>query len=40
MLRLLSRDGGPVTLGYVSETPLWRVTYRLVLNEPQKSAAL
>lgn len=40
LLRLLSRDGGPVTLGYISEIPLFRVTYRLVLNEPQRTAAL
>jgi hypothetical protein len=40
LLRLLSREGGPVTLGYIAETPLWRVTYRLVLNEVQRTAAL
>lgn len=40
MLRLLSRDGGPITLGYLTETPLWRVTYRLVVGEAKGSAAL
>jgi hypothetical protein len=40
MLRLLSRDGGPITLGYLAETPLWRVTYRLVAGEAKGSAAL
>lgn len=40
LLRLLSSEGGPVTLGYVSETPLWRVTYRLVLAESGKSGVL
>lgn len=40
LLLLLSRDGGPVTLGYIAETPLFRVTYRLVLNEQQRTAAL
>jgi hypothetical protein len=28
-LRVLAQ-GGPVTLGYVAETPVWRTTYRLV----------
>lgn len=40
MLRLLSRDGGPITLGYLTETPLWRVTYRLVVGESKGSAGL
>ncbi len=40
LVRLLSRDGGPVTLGYVAETPLWRVSYRLVLEPNGKSGAL
>lgn len=39
LLRLLSSEGGPVTLGYVSETPLWRVTYRLVLAEDWRRPA-
>ena len=40
LLRLLSRDTGPVTLGYVAETPLWRVTYRLVLDAHGKGGVL
>lgn len=40
LVRLLSRDGGPVTLGYVAETPLWRVSYRLVLDPAGKSGVL
>jgi hypothetical protein len=31
-LRVLA-TGGPVTLGYVAETPVWRTTYRLVLDD-------
>jgi hypothetical protein len=33
LLHVLS-SGGPVTLGYVAETPVWRTTYRLVLAGP------
>lgn len=40
LLRLLSRDSGPVTLGYVAETPLWRVSYRLILEPAGKSGML
>lgn len=40
MLRLLSRDGGPITLGYLAETPLWRVTYRLVVGDAKGNGAL
>ncbi len=40
MVRLLSRDGGPVTLGYVAEAPLWRVSYRLILEPSAKSGVL
>ena len=40
MLRLLSRDGGPITLGYLAETPLWRVTYRLVVGDQKGNAGL
>ena len=32
VLRVLSH-GGPVTLGYVAETPVWRTTYRLVMSD-------
>jgi hypothetical protein len=40
LLRLLSRDSGPVTIGYIAETPLWRVSYRLVLDAAGKSGVL
>jgi hypothetical protein len=30
-LRVLAKGGRQVSLGYVAETPVWRVTYRLVL---------
>lgn len=40
LLRLLSRDSGPVTLGYVAEAPLWRVSYRLILEPTGKSGVL
>lgn len=39
-VRLLSKESGPITLGYLAETPLWRVTYRLVLAENRAPAAL
>jgi hypothetical protein len=32
-LRVLAQAQAPVTLGYVAETPIWRTTYRLVLDE-------
>lgn len=32
-LRVLAKGGKSVSLGYVAETPVWRVTYRLVLGE-------
>jgi hypothetical protein len=30
-LRLLGESSGPVTFGYIAETPVWRTTYRVVL---------
>jgi len=39
MLHVLAQ-GGPVALGYVAETPVWRTTYRLVLDGPGKGATL
>ena len=27
-----SKQGGPITLGYVAEAPVWRTTYRIVLD--------
>jgi hypothetical protein len=32
-LKVLAESQTPVTLGYVAETPIWRTTYRLVLDE-------
>jgi len=40
LIRLLSRDGGPVTIGYVAESPLWRVSYRLVVAETGRGGVL
>jgi hypothetical protein len=37
-LRILM-DGGPVTVGYVAETPMWRTTYRVVLGKDDAKAA-
>ena len=34
-LRLLGKSAGPVTVGYIAETPVWRSTYRLVLAEQE-----
>jgi len=39
LLHVLAQ-GGPVTLGYVAETPVWRTTYRLVLDDTGKSGVL
>ena len=39
-LHVLAHTGGPVTLGYVAETPVWRTTYRLVLDGTGKSGVL
>jgi hypothetical protein len=36
----LSGTRGPITLGYVAETPVWRTTYRLLLDATGKSAVL
>ncbi len=33
MMRVLSQGAGPLRLGYIAETPIWRTTYRLVLDE-------
>lgn len=37
-LRILM-DGGPVSVGYVAETPMWRTTYRVVLGKDDAKAA-
>ncbi|MGD0527027.1 MAG: DUF4139 domain-containing protein [Polyangiaceae bacterium] len=39
-LSVLAHAGGPVTLGYVAETPVWRTTYRLVLDATGNEAVL
>lgn len=39
-LRLQSRDGGPVQIGYLAEAPLWRVSYRVVVADQNKSGVL
>jgi len=39
-VRLLASSRGPVTLGYVAETPVWRTTYRLVLDAAGRGGAL
>jgi hypothetical protein len=42
-LKVLADAHTPVTLGYVAETPIWRTTYRLVLDEkaaPERAGVL
>ncbi len=39
-LELIGESKGPVTLAYIAETPIWRTTYRLVLDPTAKSAVL
>jgi hypothetical protein len=40
-VRVMAKSGGSVSLGYVSETPVWRASYRLVLPDgPDATAAL
>lgn len=39
-LSLLGDVRGPVTFGYIAETPVWRASYRLVFAPDRKSAAL
>ena len=40
MLDVLGASRGPVTLGYVAETPVWRTTYRLVLDDDGRRGEL
>ncbi len=40
MLDVLGASRGPVTLGYVAETPVWRTTYRLVLDDEGRRGEL
>jgi hypothetical protein len=39
-LRLLANAKGPIRLGYIAETPIWRSTYRLVLAPEGNTARL
>lgn len=39
-LRLHATPGKPVSLGYVAEAPIWRSTYRLILDGSSPQAAL
>ena len=39
-LELIGDTKGPVTLAYIAETPIWRTTYRLVLDPTAKAAVL
>jgi hypothetical protein len=39
-LHVLSQGVGPITLGYVAETPVWRTTYRLILDDSGKASVL
>jgi len=40
MLDVLGAARGPVTLGYVAETPVWRTTYRLALEDDGRRGQL
>lgn len=40
LLRVLAQGPGPITLGYVAETPVWRTTYRIVLDGAANVAVL
>jgi hypothetical protein len=40
LLHLVANGSGPLTLGYVAETPVWRTTYRLVLDDTGKEGVL
>ena len=40
LLEVIGEASGPVTLAYIAEAPIWRTTYRLVLDPTQKSGVL
>jgi len=40
VLNVLASSSGPVTLGYIAESPVWRSTYRMVLANEEKRGAL
>ena len=39
-LDVLAQSSGPVTLGYIAETPVYRTTYRLVLDDGAKGGGV
>jgi hypothetical protein len=39
-LELLAHSSGPITLGYIAETPIYRTTYRLVFDNEGHTGAL
>ncbi len=39
-LQLITSGSKPVTLGYLAEAPLWRTTYRLILDDKAERATL
>lgn len=39
-LELLAHSSGPITLGYIAETPIYRTTYRLVFDDEGHAGAL
>ncbi len=39
-LTLLGGAKGPVTFGYIAETPVWRASYRLIFSPDRRSAVL
>ena len=40
MVRVVAHAKGPVSLGYIAETPLWRTTYRMVLDAVKPEGVL
>jgi hypothetical protein len=40
LMKIVAEASGPVTLGYIAETPLWRPTYRLVIDPAGSRAVL
>ena len=40
MVRVIANAKGPVSLGYIAETPLWRTTYRLILDAQKPEGML
>lgn len=40
LLRLRAKTTAPVTFGYIAETPIWRTSYRLILDQSGQGATL